>query len=148
MQTRAQKEKEKRKVKPLRMSEQIPEISLVDIKQAQSEDESLIVPRRMSKSGEQKVFKNGSAYWYVEEGVLYRKFQSENVEHSKAFKQLVVPKDYRKHVLRLGHDSILSRHLGIKKMTDKILSEFHWPGVQGDVIRYCRSCDVCQRTFP
>ena len=33
-------------------------------------------------------------------------------------------------------------------MTDKILSEFHWPGLQGNIIRYCRSCDICQRTFP
>ena len=33
-------------------------------------------------------------------------------------------------------------------MTEKILNEFHWSGMQGDIIRYCRSCDVCQRTFP
>ncbi|GFR94304.1 zinc finger protein [Elysia marginata] len=29
---------------------------------------------------------------------------------------------------------------------DKVLSNFYWPGVDGDVTRYCRSCDVCQRT--
>ncbi|XP_033761966.1 uncharacterized protein K02A2.6-like [Pecten maximus] len=26
--------------------------------------------------------------------------------------------------------------------------EFFWPGVNADVTRFCRSCDVCQRTFP
>ena len=34
----------------------------------------------------------------------------------------------------------------IKKMADKIQSAFHWPGIQGDTTRYCKSCDVCQKT--
>ena len=29
-----------------------------------------------------------------------------------------------------------------------IASSFHWPGVTADVTRYCRSCDICQRTVP
>ncbi len=33
-------------------------------------------------------------------------------------------------------------------MTDKIMSEFYWPGIKSDVVRYCRSCDLCQKTFP
>ena len=37
-------------------------------------------------------------------------------------------------------------HLGIKKTTDKIQSAFYWPGIQGDVTRFCKSCDVCQKT--
>ena len=36
--------------------------------------------------------------------------------------------------------------MGIKKTTDKIQSSFYWPGIQGDVTRYCKSCDVCQKT--
>ncbi|GFN87459.1 gypsy retrotransposon integrase-like protein 1 [Plakobranchus ocellatus] len=37
-------------------------------------------------------------------------------------------------------------HLGIRRTKDKVLSNFYWPGLDGDVTRYCRSCDVCQRT--
>ena len=37
-------------------------------------------------------------------------------------------------------------HLGIKKTTDKIQSAFYWPGIQGDVTHFCKSCDVCQKT--
>ena len=48
--------------------------------------------------------------------------------------------------MKLAHDSPLSRHLGVKKMTDKLCMSFYWPGVSGDVQRYCRSCDICQRT--
>ena len=36
--------------------------------------------------------------------------------------------------------------MGIKKTTDKIQSTFYWPGIQWDLIHYCKSCDVCQKT--
>ena len=36
--------------------------------------------------------------------------------------------------------------MGIKKTTDKIQSTFYWPGIQWDLIHYCKSCDVCQMT--
>ena len=111
VQTRAQKEKEKGKVKPLKVVNPIAEISLVEIKEAQNGDETLSVPKKMAEKGEKKVSKNGSTHWYVEEkGILYRKFQSEHVEQGKLFKQLMVSIGYRQHVLRLGHDSILSWH--------------------------------------
>ena len=38
-------------------------------------------------------------------------------------------------------------HLGIKKTMNRILSSFHWPGINGDIVRFCRSCDICQRTI-
>ena len=37
-------------------------------------------------------------------------------------------------------------HLGIGKTKSKVTSSFYWPGVDGDVTRYCKSCDVCQKT--
>src|SRR5678815_4170171 len=39
-------------------------------------------------------------------------------------------------------------HLGIKKTTDKVLSEFYWPGMNEDISRFCHSCDICQKTVP
>ncbi|GFO24248.1 Zinc finger protein [Plakobranchus ocellatus] len=48
--------------------------------------------------------------------------------------------------MSVAHDSITGAHLGIRRTRDKVLSNFYWPGVDGDVTRYCRSCDVCQRT--
>ena len=35
---------------------------------------------------------------------------------------------------------------GAKKTEVRILPNFFWPGLRQDVIRFCRSCDVCQRT--
>ena len=37
-------------------------------------------------------------------------------------------------------------HMGIKKTTDNIQRAFYWPGIQGHVTRFCKSCDVCQKT--
>ena len=48
--------------------------------------------------------------------------------------------------MHLAHDSIMRGHMGIPKTTDRVLTNFYWPAVQEDVTRYCRSCDVCQRT--
>jgi len=50
--------------------------------------------------------------------------------------------------MKLAHDSIMSGHQGVKKTTEKVTVHFFWPGVHGDVTRYCRSCDICQRTVP
>ena len=36
--------------------------------------------------------------------------------------------------------------LGIRKTREKIMSNFYWPGIDGDITRYCHSCDVCQKT--
>ena len=60
--------------------------------------------------------------------------------------QLVIPESFREKVLRLAHETLMSGHLGIKKAMDRVLTEFFWPGVCGDVSRFCKSCDICQRT--
>ncbi|XP_062599274.1 uncharacterized protein LOC134260741 isoform X2 [Saccostrea cucullata] len=39
-------------------------------------------------------------------------------------------------------------HLATSRTIDKVLAEFYWPGVQADARRFCRSCDICQRTTP
>ena len=48
--------------------------------------------------------------------------------------------------MEIAHDSFVGGHMGIKKTSDKILSNFFWPGLKDDVKRFSRSCDVCQRT--
>ena len=47
----------------------------------------------------------------------------------------------------LAHESMMGGHLGVKKTMDKIQASFYWPGIHGDITRYCRSCDVCQKTL-
>ena len=94
-------------------------------------------------SGEQNV-----SQFTLQKGLLYRMFQSPKVNDNKVIKQLVVPKQYRDTVMKLAHDFIMSGHLGIEKTTDRVLFTFYWPGVHGDVVIFCRSCDVCQKMYP
>ena len=45
----------------------------------------------------------------------------------------------------VAHGSLFGGHLGVKKTEDQIQTKFFWPGLHEDVIRFCRSCDVCQK---
>ncbi len=84
----------------------------------------------------------------VKDGILYRVYTKPRGGTVEAVQQIVTPTKYRRHVMRLAHESIVGGHLGIHKTVDRITSSFHWIGVVSDVTRFCRSCDVCQRTIP
>ena len=58
----------------------------------------------------------------------------------------MVPAPLRRQLMELAHESIMGGHMGVKKTTDKIQKAFYWPGIQGDVSRHCKSCDICQKT--
>ena len=78
-------------------------------------------------------------------GVLYR-LRNRVDGLGECSKQIMVPKTLRRKVMEVAHDSIFGGHLGIKKTKDRIQTNFYWPGMQGDVTSFCRSCDVCQKT--
>ena len=78
-------------------------------------------------------------------GVLYR-IRNRADGLRECSKQIMVPKTLRRKVIEVAHDSIFGRHLGIKKNKDHIQTNFYWPGMQGDITSFCRSCDVCQKT--
>ena len=88
--------------------------------------------------------KNYVGEFYKKNGLLYRKHQE--TKTGRSFNQLVVPKELRRQVMSVNHESAFSGHLGAKKTEVRILPNFFWPGLHQDVIRFCRSCDVCQRT--
>jgi len=46
----------------------------------------------------------------------------------------------------VAHDGLLSGHCGIKRTLERVMSNFYWKEVTDDVRRYCRSCDICQKT--
>ena len=58
--------------------------------------------------------------------------------------QIVIPKTYRAEVLSLAHETPLAGHLGINKTHEKMIRHFYWPGVQKDVVEFCRTCHVCR----
>ena len=80
---------------------------------------------------------------FMKNRILTRKHQEMKTVRSS--NQLVVPKGPRQEVMSVNFESAFSGHP--KKTEVRILSNFFWPGrLHQDVIRFCRSCDVCLRT--
>ncbi|GFR78367.1 reverse transcriptase [Elysia marginata] len=147
METRASSTKEIKKLKTPQQADL--GLSREDLKDLQQEDPSLEQARRNALTGDIIHTGKDNESWYsYQKGILVRHFKSPKVEHGDVVKQVVVPASLRSKVMALGHDSILAGHLAAKKTAEKILTNFYWPNLWGDVTRYCQSCDVCQRSTP
>ena len=77
---------------------------------------------------------------------MYRVYNDETRGGANV-RQVFLPESLRKYVMSVAHDTITGGHLEIKKTREKIISSFYWPGIYKDVARYCRSCDICQKTL-
>ena len=65
---------------------------------------------------------------------------------AKSCEQLVLPKKCHSVVLHLAHDVPIAGHLGITKTKDHILQCYYWPVIFQELARYCKSCEVCQKS--
>ena len=85
--------------------------------------------------------------FFMQSDVLMRKWRDPespaNHEWETKF-QIVVPSEFRPHVLELAHETPMAGHLGVNKSTAKLLEHFWWPGVRKSVAEHCRGCHVCQ----
>ena len=120
-----------------------PVVDREKLKQIERDDESL---QKFWEKDDVVVRGQAETSFEVKGGVLYHVYKHPYVNRGKPLKQVMVPVQLRSRIMELVHGSIMGGHMGIKKTTDKIQSVFYWPGIQGDVTRYCKSCDVCQKT--
>ena len=120
------------------------EVCREELIKLQHEDKALC---NLYKKTEPETTRQRTIYYKEKKGILYRVYQHPHVNHGNPLNQVVVPTSLRRQVMQLAHDSLTGAHLGIKKTLDKIISGFHWPGIDGDVNRFCKSCDACQRTI-
>ena len=137
-----------RGLKPLIVAQ--PDLVKVDKKQLvdlQRQDQSLCKVRTLVDNPVEKNRCWQERYLY-DDDVLYREHTSSEKTGRRVTNQLVLPKLLREGVIEVAHDSILGGHLGTQKTLDRVLSNFYWPGINGDVKRFCASCDKCQRTTP
>ncbi len=51
-------------------------------------------------------------------------------------------------VLELARAHPMAGHLGMEKTIKRIRDRFHWPGLDAEVKRFCRSCPTCQQMSP
>jgi len=57
--------------------------------------------------------------------------------------RVFVPKEEVDTVLRAWHDQ--RGHPGAQKTLEGVRERFYWPGLAGHVMKWCSSCDVCQK---
>lgn len=137
--TRLHEKRKEKKTTPLKV---VPtDARYLDIPITKEEQEADVSLMGLVKNGTST---QGIGDVQLDKGLWYRK----RFNNGREVKQLLVPRDRRVTILKLSHECLLAGHLGIKKTSDRILSCFYWPGVTTDIKRWCKSCDVCQRTVP
>ncbi len=72
--------------------------------------------------------------YFWEDGILMRKWKPLHYStKGQEVQQIVLPVDYRPHVLQLAHENVLSGHLGVTKTFHRIIRYYFWPGLKSDV---------------
>ena len=100
--------------------------------------------------GKDRISRGSSKYIFViEKGFLCRQLRDRsNIDKGCGPKVLVVPTKYRSQIMKIAHESLLQGHLGVNNNTlSKIQNQFYWPGIADCVSRYCKSCDLCQKSI-
>ncbi|XP_069506791.1 uncharacterized protein [Ambystoma mexicanum] len=77
------------------------------------------------------------------QGLLYRVYQEEGGARRE---QLLLPKTHRGIGLQLAHNHPCGGHMASLKTQQNILKRFYWPGVYGEVAKFCKECKICQLT--
>ena len=101
------------------------------IENLQKKDSTL--KKCFDRIGKPIIRENYVGEFYKKNGLLYRKHQE--TKTGQSFNQLVLPKELRKQVMSVNHESAFSGHLGAKKTEVRILPNFFWPGLRQDIIR-------------
>jgi len=141
VQTRAQTKQANKTIKPLVVPQIIDEsiCSPSEFVALQQTDETLKPLWQKATDNEQQTGAKGVIVSYcVKREFLYRMTHDPQRAFGNDICQLVVPLSLRNKVLELAHSSTFGGHLGIRKTYERVLSNFHWVGLHGDVTRFCR----------
>ena len=122
--TKAQAKKSD-KVHPLKVKEAMSSVDKLTIENLQKKDSTL--KKCFDRIGKLIIRENYVGEFYKKNGLLYRKHQE--TKTGRSFNQLVVPKELRRQVMSVNHESAFRGHLGAKKTEVRILPNFFWPGL-------------------
>jgi hypothetical protein len=61
-------------------------------------------------------------------------------------RRVAVPQSEVPAILRRFHDNM--GHHGKRKTLQAVKEQFYWPGLAGDVMKWCETCDTCQKVKP
>jgi len=77
---------------------------------------------------------------YLSDGMLVRKLFDTDIA------QMVVPHRLRKPLFDQSHSGPLAAHLGAQRTFLQLKSAYYWLGMKGDIIRWCKECEVCAQS--
>ena len=73
---------------------------------------------------------------------------SRDTQKGRETTQLLVPKSHLEMVFQASHFNPMADQQGYEKTLSRIMTRFYWPGIQGEVRRWCESCRECQLAIP
>ena len=109
---------------------------------AQREDESL--KTLYTQCSDEEVDDLCKEQFVIKNEVLHRLFRPITASNHERLDQIVVPGSLRQKVMSLGHENMMSGHLGVNKTYKKISTHFYWPYMKKEVKKYVNSCHECQ----
>ena len=85
--------------------------------------------------------------YFIMSDILMRKWRPPDALLNDEWRvkyQIVLPPQYRIHILSMAHELPMSGHLGVNKTYDRVLQHFFWPNLRSDVRKFCKTCHKCQ----
>jgi hypothetical protein len=141
--TRAQAAKKTKRIDPLKVAGIDIAVTPEELCKLQNEDPSLRRAKEACEAATTHPIKNGEMSYMRKGQVLMRKFVRNGIETF----QVVVPTKLRTAVMTLAHDAPKAEHLASQHTADRILKRYYWPGMCGEIRRFCKSCAHCQKTM-
>ncbi|XP_051529229.1 uncharacterized protein LOC127426442 [Myxocyprinus asiaticus] len=77
---------------------------------------------------------------------LYRVTQDTRTKEDTT--QLLILRSRQEMVFQAAHYNPMAGHLGERKTLNHLIARFYWPGIGGDVRRWCVACSECQLVNP
>ncbi len=86
----------------------------------------------------------------IDKGLLVKYFppKSDQDMDTKSALKIVIPQSLRFLVIQRYHDPPLAGHLKVFKTYKRIQTLYTWEGMKRDIVRYVRSCEICQACKP
>ena len=82
----------------------------------------------------------------LKEGLLLKKSfdPSEQVKDRVETYQIVAPEVHHSKVLELARVDKFAGHMSISKTLSRVRRNFYWPCMKSDIVKFCKTCHVCQ----
>ena len=80
------------------------------------------------------------------DGLLYLVFHNRFTEKDEYF--LIAPEKIKSDILFMCHDARSAGHLGRDRTLANIKRHVYWPGMNEDIARWCKQCEMCARRKP